>query len=576
MPEALSHISPAFALILSALLCALLPARLPRKLLRLAAPVGAFLLFLAPGALGAAGGAFSVAGIEIATYRLDQLSYPFALVFILAAFLAGLFSWAEDDRAQDVAGQLYAAAALGAVLAGDLLTLFVFWELTALASVFLIWRRRTPDARDAGMRYLAMHILSGVLLLAGAVLLWTQTGSMAFDAIGLEAGIGAVLIFLAFGVKCGFPFLHAWLPDAYPRSTITGGVLLSAFTTKMAVYALARGFAGEEILIWIGVAMALFPVFFALMADDLRRVLAYSIIIQVGIMVTAIGVGTAGALNGAAGHAFADVLFKMLLFMSMGAVLLRAGTVRVSELGGLFRAMPLSALFCIVGAASVAAVPLFSGFVSKALILGAVAGEGHTLAWTLLMVAIAAAVAVEIKIPYAAFFAQNGGRAPRKAQEAPFSMLLAMGLAAALCLALAFPWGGYQWLYAILPFNTVYDPYTWEHVLTQLQLLFGAGAAFVILRLVNLYPQERPGRLLDADWFYRRAGYGAVMWIGGIAARIMTRLRGAAERTGAALGRVLFEAFSAQGLAARALPSGAMAVWTAILLGVTLIIAYLA
>ena len=114
--------------------------------------------------------------------------------------------------------------------------------------------------------------------------------------------------------------------DAYPEATVTGTVFLSAFTTKVAVYALARGYAGTEILITIGAVMTFFPIFFAVIENDLRRVLAYSMNNQLGFMVVGIGIGTDLALNGAVAHAFADILFKGLLFMSMGAVLYRVGT----------------------------------------------------------------------------------------------------------------------------------------------------------------------------------------------------------------------------------------------------------
>ncbi len=574
MPDLFAQISPAWALFLSGLICAVVPVHTVRKLVMVLAPLAAFLLFLAPSTLGVAGGVTQIAGMDISTYRLDRLSYPFGLVFILAAFLTAIFAWHNKDRVQDVASQFYAGSALGAVFAGDFLTLFVFWEITAIASVFLIFRRGTTASRNAGMRYLVIQVLSGVLLLAGAVMLWAQTGSLAFDEVGLDAGLAGWLVFLAFGIKCAFPFLHNWLQDAYPQSTVTGGVILSAFTTKMAVYALARGFAGEEILIWIGAIMTLFPIFFAVIEDDLRRVLSYSINNQVGFMVVGVGVGTSLALNGAVAHAFADVIFKALLFMSIGAVLMRTGTARVSQLGGLFKSMPLSAFFCIIGAASISALPLLSAFVTKSMILAAVAEEGHWVIWLILIFASAGVLEhAGIKIPYSAFFGHDSGRRPA---EAPFNMLLAMGLAAALCIALAFPWGGYQWLYAILPYNTAYNPYTWDHVLTQYQLLFGATAAFVILRLVNLAPHEKLSTILDFDWVYRKLGYGAGVWIGDMAGRLMAHLGGVARGAQARWGRTLGEVFTPGGAVARALPSGTMSIWTAILLGVALVIAYVA
>ena len=319
-------------------------------------------------------GQLNLFGLPLVTFRLDSLSFIFALIFHIATFLGVIYALHLKDTLQHVAALVYAGAAIGATLAGDFITLFVFWELTAIGSVFLVWARRTERAFRSGMRYLIIQIGSGVILLAGVIIHFNATGSIQFDFIGLEAA-GGWLIFLAFGIKCAFPLLHNWLQDAYAEATITGTVILSAFTTKLAVYALARGFPGTEMLIWIGATMTMFPIFYAVIENDLRRVLAYSLNNQLGFMVVGIGIGTELALNGTAAHAFCHILYKALLFMSMGAVLLRAGTVNGSELGGLYKSMPWTASFCIVGAASISAFPLFSGFVSKSLILTAVAEE---------------------------------------------------------------------------------------------------------------------------------------------------------------------------------------------------------
>jgi len=284
---------------------------------------------------------------------------------------------------QQSATLAYAGSAIGGVFAGDLLTLFLYWELTAVTSVFLIWARRTEGAFHTGIRYLLIQVLSGVLLLMGLLLVYRDSGSIAFTAMTLGS-LGTWCIFLAFGIKCAFPLLHNWLQDSYPAATVTGTVILSAFTTKMAVYALARGFPGTEILIYIGAVMTLFPIFFAEIENDLRKVLAYSLNNQLGFMVVGVGVGTPLALNGTAAHAFCHILYKSLLFMSVGAVLYRTGTSKASELGGLYRTMPKTAIFCLIGAASISAVPLFSGFVSKSLILSAAGKEGYWLVWVAL------------------------------------------------------------------------------------------------------------------------------------------------------------------------------------------------
>jgi multicomponent Na+:H+ antiporter subunit D len=295
-------------------------------------------------------------GHEIMLGRVDRLSYIFGIIFHLITFLSVLYALHVDDMVQNVASLIYAGAGIGAVFAGDLFSLFVFWELLTICATFLIMARRTPAALGAGFRYFMVHVAGGLCLLAGIILQVQQTGSAEFAYIGL-ATPASWLIFLGFGVNCAWPLLHPWLTDAYPESTVTGTVFLSAFTTKVAIYALARSFPGTSELIWIGTAMAAFPIFYAVIENDLRRVLAYSLINQVGFMVVGIGIGTALSINGAVAHAFNDILFKGLLFMTMGAVLYRTGKINATDLGGLYKSMPWTCAFCIVGAASISAFP---------------------------------------------------------------------------------------------------------------------------------------------------------------------------------------------------------------------------
>jgi multicomponent Na+:H+ antiporter subunit D len=402
------------------------------------------------------------------------------------------------------------------------------------------------------MRYLVIQILSGVLLFAGAILHWTKTGSIEFDRVGLE-GTAGLLIFLAFGIKCAFPLLHNWLQDAYPESTVTGTVFLSAFTTKLAVYALARGFPGTEPLIWIGAAMTAFPIFYAVIENDLRRVLAYSLNNQLGFMVVGIGIGSELALNGTVAHAFAHILYKALLFMSMGAVLFRVGTIKGTELGGLYKSMPLTAAFCIVGAASISAFPLFSGFVSKSLIQGAAQDNGLLAVWLVLLFASAGVFHHSgIKIPYFAFFGHDSGK---RCREAPAPMLLAMGITALLCIAI----GVYPApLYAILPYAVDYVPYTAAHVITQLQLLMFSALAFAVLMRTGLYPPEQRSVNLDFDWTYRKAGPSVLDAVAEPGARGWRAVTGAATAGLFALLRQIRFAFQ-EGYFAREHASGTMA-----------------
>lgn len=498
---------------------------------------------------------------ELTPVRVDALSRVFGIIFHIAAFLGVLYAWHVEDTLQHVAGLVYAGAAIAAVFAGDLISLFVFWELTAISSVFLIWASRNMRAYRAGMRYLIIQVGSGVLLLAGAILIYRTSGSLRFEAFGLQ-GTAHTLIFLAFGIKAAFPLLHNWLQDAYPEATVTGTVMLSAFTTKLAIYALARGFPGTEILIYIGAIMTAFPIFYAVIENDLRRVLAYSLNNQLGFMVVGIGIGTELSINGTVAHAFAHILYKALLFMSMGAVLYRVGTVKGTELGGLYKSMPWTTGFCVVGAASISAFPLFSGFISKSLILLAAAHEGYWGVWAVLLFASAGVFHHSgIKIPYFAFFAHDSGK---RCAEAPWNMLLAMAITAALCVGIGI-WP--EPLYAILPYVVDFVPYTTTHVITQLQLLLFSALAFAFLMRTGLYPPEMRSVNLDFDWTYRKglpALTRLVLTVGGrLQDQVLARVRRGLEH----FVYQLYRHHGPDGILARTWPTGSTALWVALMLG---------
>ncbi|HSC97192.1 MAG TPA: Na(+)/H(+) antiporter subunit D [Burkholderiales bacterium] len=552
--------------VLGAALMPLVRGRL-RAALLLALPVATFvwLLLLPYGEFGR----FDLLGQTLTLMRVDRLSLLFGYVFVLALFLTAIYALHVEDATQHAAALVYGGAALGAVFAGDLLTLFIWWELTAVSSVLLVWARRTERAYRAGMRYVVIQLGSGMLLLAGAALHVNAGGSLVFGRIGLESAGGALML-AAIGIKCAFPLLHNWLQDAYPEATETGTVVLSAFTTKLGIYALARAFPGTEMLIWIGAAMTAFPIFYAVIENDLRRVLAYSVNNQLGFMVVGIGLGTELAVNGAVAHAFADILFKMLLFMSMGAVLLRTGTVNGTDLGGLYKSMPWTTGFCIVGAASISAFPLFSGFVTKSMVMSAAASEGYVFTWVVLLFASAGVFHhAGIKIPYFAFFAHDSGI---RCREAPPHMLIAMALTAALCVGIgSFPAA----LYALLPYPVTYVPYTASHVLDQLQLLVFSALAFSVLMRTGIYPPEMRSVNLDFDWIYRRLGRDLAR----VSARVLSTWLAAGGDAARALGvrslAALKRHHGPESTLARTWPTGSMALWVMILLLAYLLFYYL-
>ncbi len=508
-----------------------------------------------------------VFGYELTPVRVDGLSLVFGYVFFIAAILGGIYGLGVRDDIQLVAALTYVGSAIGGVFAGDLITLFVYWELTAVTSVFLVWAGRTKRAARAGMRYLVIQVGSGVILLAGVILHFVDSGSLDFDKLigadGLlaSASIGVVLIFIAFGIKCAFPLLHNWLQDAYPESTATGTVYLSIFTTKLAVYALARGFPGTGVLIIIGAVMTAFPIFFAVIENDLRRVLTYSLNNQLGFMVVGIGIGTQLAINGAAAYAFANIIFEGLLFMAMGAVLLRTGTCLGSELGGLYKSMPWTAGLCIVGAASISAFPFLSGFVTKPLILDETAAGHHVIIYLMLLFASAGVFHHSgIKIPYFAFFAHDSGK---RVKEAPANMMIAMVVMAFGCILMGvYP----EILYRVLPYPMEYHPYTTTHVITQYQLLLFSALAFVFLQKTGLYPPELRSTNLDFDWTYRKALPAVVRASVGLGRVVVDAgavpIRALLDR----ISRLVYHLNGPEGVFARTWTTGSIAFWAVIVL----------
>jgi len=432
--------------------------------------------------------------------RVDGLSLIFLYIFVIISFVAVLYALHVKDDIQHVAAFSYAGGALGVTLAGDLFTLYLFWELMAIGSTFLVWSRRTEASKRAGYRYFAWHFLGGLCLLAGIILYVVQRGTIEFDFIGLSDP-ASYFIFVGFILNAAVFPLHAWLADAYPQATVTGAVFMSALTTKSAVYILARTFPGTHILIWAGAFMTCYPIFYAVIVNDMRRVLAYSLINQVGFMLVGVGIGTQLAINGAAAHAFAHIIYKALLFMSIGAVIHQTGKSKGTDLGGLYKTMPYTAVCCMIGAASISAFPLFSGFVSKSMTVTAAAEEHLVLVWFLLQFASAGVFHhAGIKVPFFTFF---GHDSKIRAKEPPWNMRIAMGIAAFLCIFL----GVYPApLYAILPYPVHYVPYTGFHVVAQLQLLMFGALAFTLLVLSGYYPAELRATNLDTDWFFRKPG----------------------------------------------------------------------
>ncbi len=441
---------------------------------------------------------------DVTIVEADALSRVFATIFAIMAFGGGLFALNQRRVVELVAAFVYAGSAIGVALSGDLISMFLFWEVMAIGSTLVVWSSDQPGAYKSSVRYLAVHLAGGVVLMVGIILYIQQTGSIDFVAMKTDS-LATWLILIGFLVNAGAPPFSSWLPDAYPEASFSGTVFLSAFTTKTAVYVLIRGFPGAEVLIFFGCYMIMYGIMYALLENDLRRILAYSIINQVGFMVTGVGIGTEMALNGATAHAFTHIIYKALLLMSAGAIIYSTrddefpnGRRKCTDVGGLFQSMPLTAVCGTIGALAISSFPWTSGFVSKAMINDAAAAEHMTIVWFWLAAASAGVfLHAGIKYPWYAFFQNDKGLRPT---EPPWNMRAAMVLFAFLCIAIGVVPGP---LYDILPYPVDYEPYTAAHVVNMLQLLLFAGLAFFVLLPVM---KRTLTITLDTDWFYRAIG----------------------------------------------------------------------
>ncbi|MHB8121390.1 MAG: Na(+)/H(+) antiporter subunit D [Desulfuromonadaceae bacterium] len=505
---------PSFLFLIGAAVVALLPARI-RMSAALLVPLAAFIVIVnLPTGNGIH---YQLLGFDLTLLRVDKLSKAFGYVFTINAFAAGIFALHLRSRIEPVAALVYIGSSIGAVFAGDLISLYLFWEVMAVASTFLILARGSDRSYHSAFRYVMIHLLGGLVLLAGILLHIKSSGSVSFELFN-DRGLASYLILIGFLINAAVPPMSAWLSDAYPEATVTGAVVLTAYTTKTAVYTLIRGYAGWEILMVVGCVMALYGIVYAILENDMRRILAYSIINQVGFMITGVGIGTAMALNGAVAHAFCHIIYKALLWMSAGAVLHLTGKSKCTDLGGLYKTMPLTLIFGCIGALAISSFPGFSGYTSKPMIIEAGVHSGLYWVWLTLELASAGVfLHAGIKFPYFVFFAKDSGMRPG---EAPPHMLIAMAFLSFICIFLGvYP----QPLYAILPFEVNFHPYTFEHTINQLQLLmFSALAFFMFLPMLK----RTETISIDTDWFYRKGG----KLLFSLADRFFNRLNDSAEK----------------------------------------------
>jgi len=442
-------------------------------------------------------------GFELTLLHVDSLSLIMGYIFALIGGAAILYSVnIVKESGEFVCALLYLGSALGAVFAGDFFTLYIFWEIMAFSSLGLIWYSRTERATNAGMRYILFHLLGGCALLGGILIHYMDTGSIAVGPV--ELGIGYVLLLIGIGVNTAFIPLHTWLPDSYPKATIAGAVFLSVYTTKTGVYVLARTFPGVEAVAYMGGVMCLYGVAFALLQNDVRKLLSYHIVSQVGYMVAGIGIGTYIGINGGIAHVFNHILYKALLFMCMGAVIYATGKNNLTELGGLAKKMPITTITCVIAALSISGVMGFNGYVSKSMVIHAAELEGmHILALALIVGSVGTFLSF-LKLTYFTFFRRND---EIEAKEVSLPMLIPMSVTAFLCVALGvYP----QALYSILPYKEIamhFNPYALGHTIGTLELLLMTAVGFFTLQFL-FSPHERVTR--DIDYLYRKAGRGFI------------------------------------------------------------------
>ena len=476
----------------------------------------------------------SFLGFDAVLFNVDAFSRVMGVIFGFIGAAAVLYSYSTDARTRQTGFALgYVGTSLGAVFAGDWLTLLFFWELMAVTSTLLVWDYGGEAVR-AGFRYAIYHGVGGSLLMIAVVWHYVEVGSFLFSAAdGITAGIPAAIAAVGIGVNVGFVGLHTWLPDTYPRPHVAASVFLSVYTTKTGVYGLARAFPdGSLAIAYMGAAMALVGVVYALLQNDMRRLLSYHIQSQVGYMVAGVGVGTALATAGAFAHVFNHILYKALLFMTAGVVIARTDQGNLKYLGGLGRALPVTALAFTVAALSISGFPGFNGFVSKGMITAAAHKEHLDGIFYILLAAGVGTFMSFIKFGYYAFLKESSGT--WTVRQSVAGQRIAMLGVAALCVVLGlFP----DALFALLPGSTAdAHPFTLSHLAEGFGLAVLGVVGFRLLKtpLSKVGPGIDVDRVLEPLTFY--GVRGAVRGVTGLFAAVDRGIVATARRALAAAG----------------------------------------
>lgn len=514
-------LNPGFVPILAALLVLATPRFLRAPLMAGAALLALWLLL--DHEFGAAS-AMAQMGLPVVLLNLDALNRIFGIALLIALIVLSIYTGARRNRYEDAAILMLAGGAVSALFVGDLVSFVASAALAGLAAAWTVLTSPLPGASRAGVRLLIWHGLEGLLFLVGVALHLTAGAASSVFARLDVTSIGGACIFAALMIRVGAPMAHVWFKDAIGHASPAGAVALTSFTTMLGVYALARFFPAEPLLIPIGAAMIVLGAFYAAADDDLRRAGAYAMTAQAGVCVALIGVGSPLAMAAAEAHGFAAMLAFVAYQAVLGGVVERNGHARASLLAGLSRAMPVSALLLLGAGLAVSAGPGFVLYATQAVALEASAQWDLRWLWALVM-ALPAVLFVSLALR--PLLAANLAVQPARARdEAAFPMLLGAGLAVFLCLLVGL---APRWLYDLMPTELTFQPFALDRVGPQLELLGVAGLAFMALRL-RAVAGRQPARLLDIDALYRGPVAGAGRWAGGLMLRLYGAWDAAADR----------------------------------------------
>lgn len=448
--------------------------------------------------------------LSIDMISFDRLSLIFMTAFCIVSIIAAIYSAGSNNRFEMGFALMYAGSNMGVVLSGDVLSLIIFWELSAIASCYVVYARRTRKSTRAAFRYILVHGFGGNMLLVGIISYIAKYGMDITNITGAQ-DFTFWMIFIGVAVNAAVPPLNSWMPDAYPESTIGGTIYLASFTTKSAIYVMIRFFAGTEWLVYVGAFMAIYGILMALLENDLRRLFCYHIISQLGYIVASLAMGPGYGIDGAAAHTFNNIMYKGTLLMCAGAVLYATGRRKISELGGLGRQMPLTAVCFLIASFAISGMPFLNGFASKALVMHAVSEGGYELVSFLLTTAsVGTWMSIALKINYFVFFGKPVSGKPFPAEElksVPVNMKIGMVLGAAACTVTGvMP----KLVYNLTPSMTDGHPFTVEHIVEYL-VLFAGGTVIFFLFISKMKVHDQLS--LDFDWFYRVALDRFILWI---------------------------------------------------------------